>query len=163
VEAGEVPVGGRRQGDEALHEGLGGEGEGAPFFRAVLEAAVVEFAETGLGDGPSGAVPAEALEALSVLAVDGGVCMQAEAVRRGEASRWPLRQGERQRLLEGAQLECLEVVLGEGDVDVLEVLPGEAQHAEEDGSDVVVGGRGQRHEDAVDAPEGLGDEEVEGR
>ena len=93
----------------------------------------------------------------------GGVGVQAEAVRGGEAVRGPVGQGQRQRLLEGAQLEALEVVVREGDVDVLEVLAGEAQDAVEDGGDVGVGRRRQGHDVAVDAPEGLGDEEVEVR
>ena len=79
----------------------------------------------------------------------------------GEAVRGPVRQRQRQRLLDGAQLEALEVVVGEGDVDVLEVLAGEAQDAVEDGGDIGVGGRRQRRLVTVDAPEGLGDEEVE--
>jgi hypothetical protein len=59
--------------------------------------------------------------------------------------------GEGQRLLWGAHLKALEV------------FPGEAQAAVEDGGAVVVGGWRQRHDAAVDAPQRLGGEEVEGR
>jgi hypothetical protein len=58
------------------------------------------------------------------MAVHGGVGVEAEAMRGGEAVRGPVRQVQRQRLLEGAELQALEVVVGEGDVDVLEVLAG---------------------------------------
>lgn len=64
-----------------------------------------------LGDGPACAVPAESLEALSVAAVHGGVGVQAEAIRGSEAVAGPVRQCQRQRLLEGAELEALEVVV----------------------------------------------------
>jgi hypothetical protein len=100
---------------------------------------------------------------LSVIPVDGGVCVETEAVRRREAPCGALRQVEWRLRLKGAQLQSLEAVVREGDVDVLEVHAGEAQHAVEDGGDVGVGGRGQGHLGAVDAPEGLGDEEVEVR
>jgi hypothetical protein len=95
--------------------------------------------------------------------MDGGVRVETEAVRRRDAPCGALRQVEWQRRLKGAQLRALEVVVREGDVDVLEVLAGEAQHAVEDGGGIGVGGQRQGHLGAVDAPEGLGKEEVEVR
>jgi hypothetical protein len=132
-----------------------------PSFKLYSERPSSSLRRRDRDTGPLGAGAAGSLESLSFIVVHGGVCVEVGAMGSGEEPRGPFRQVQRQRLLEGAHLEALEVVVGGEDVDVHEVLLGEAQEAVEDGGDVVVGGRAQRHDAAVDAPQRLGDEEVE--
>ena len=63
----------RDEGDEPADERLGGEGEGDSLLRRVLVAAVLELLQAQLGEGTARPVTGEALEPLSVVAVDRGV------------------------------------------------------------------------------------------
>jgi hypothetical protein len=69
-------VRGRHEGDETAHQQGRGDGEGEALLRGVFVPSVVETTQARLGDGPAGARAGEALQALPVVAVHGGVGMQ---------------------------------------------------------------------------------------
>jgi len=80
-----VQSGWGKEGDEATHEGLGDEGEGCALLWGVLVAAINEATKTRLRHRAPRAVPAQPLEALSVVAVHGGVRVKREAIEHRDA------------------------------------------------------------------------------
>lgn len=86
MEAGEVRVRRRYEGHEAAHQLGGGEGEGEALLGRVLVPAVLEATEPGLGNRPASPIADEALEALPVVAMHGGVGMEGEAHPHRDAS-----------------------------------------------------------------------------
>jgi len=132
MERGEVQPGWGKEGDEATHEGARGEGEGRALLRGVLVAAVDETTESGLRHLAPRAVPAQPLEALSVVAVHSGVGVKREALQHRDAP--CTRPGSRsldeaQALLNGLLLQLLGFVLWPGRLEVRPVLLRRAQQA----------------------------------
>jgi hypothetical protein len=73
VEGGEVRVGRRRQGHQALHQRRCGQGEGTAPLRRVLVPPVLEATQPAVRDGPAGARAAESVQSLSSMRRSFGV------------------------------------------------------------------------------------------
>ena len=89
MEAREVHLRRRHQGHQAAHQGVGRQREGDSFLGRVLVPPVVQAMQAGLGHRSAGSVPAQALEALSVIAVHRGIRMQRKpGAHRDSPSTW---------------------------------------------------------------------------
>ena len=73
VKAGEMSLCWGCECHQTAHQVGCAQGESDSAFRSVLVELIVELAKTALGDGPARAIPAQALEAGSVVCVHGGV------------------------------------------------------------------------------------------
>jgi len=158
VERSEVKPGRREEGDETTHERGGGEQEGRALLRRVLVAAVIETPESGLRYRPARAITDQPLEALSVVAVHRGVCVQREALQHREPSSSVVRSrrlDETQALLNGPLLQLLVLVLRPGRLEVRPVLLRRSQHAGQNAGHLFVAGSSHRHHRSVGLPHRL--------
>ena len=125
---------------QTAHQAGCAQGESDSAFRSVLVELVGELAKTALCDGPARAVPAQALEADSVVCVHGGVSMQRKPIGDGQPLPTVTRRRhlKRQACLNGLLLEPLEVVLWPGLLQLAPVGTGLAQRAVENFGHLVV-------------------------